>query len=610
MMRRRPLKQVVLVWRLQLLLVILLTITPVLVNGFSTSNSNSNSKSKASPSIGALLQEAQSAHDLLDVAVHFWLPTDPDLPSHYRTQQVHHEKRQRWASQWLTKFALLMVVHSNDQQQQQQQQQVDYFQDDRFARALLSAALPLENVDDRPDKEGRYIADSLMALHAIVARSQSTCTSQTKLMVHDESRLAIQTLMQRACQISTQLPLPQVCQVRWAIRGLQARLDDGCWNANEIDNDIDNDDDGHQEYWCAPDTLALLDDRVQNLPFDVIPCVVDWNELVLGKNTNTNHHEHKHHNTDLVVPVQVLRNAIPFQKDIIITRTGSSVTERRGTAWVADEGIGALAYSGKLMAPKPIPDLVGQVMRRAEESLGLSSSSSSSSTSSISVPFFDCALCNHYPDGDAACKFHTDPEHGTHWDRLTVVLAAGDDRKFAFKPIGERTQWEEWDYVKGVGLHGSSNNNNNNMLETVACEPVAAVTHLFAGDMVVLRDTCNDDFYHAVHAGEAGSCLTNKDKDATVTIGGGERISLVLKRALDRGGGKRGHGLAGEGRRARRATRHAVSNGSRLASVATPTSREVSPSSKSSNGNNNSNGNGNNKRGGKSKSNNPGRSSK
>jgi hypothetical protein len=615
MMRCRPLKQVVLVWRLQLLLVILLTITPVLVNGFSTAKSES--KSKSSPSIGALLQEAQSAHDLLDVAVHFWLPTDPDLPSHYRTQQVHHEKRQRWASQWLTKFALLMVVnHSKDhQQQQQQQQQVDYFQDDRFARALLSAALPLENVDDRPDKEGRYIADSLMALHAIVARSQSTCTSQTKIMMHDESRLAIQTLMQRACHISTRLPLPQVCQVRWAIRGLQARLDDGCWNVNDIDNDIDNDNDGHQEYWCAPDTLALLDDRVQNLPFDVIPCVVDWNELVLGKNTNTNTNQYEHKDpTDLVVPVQVLRNAIPFQKDVIITRTGSSVMERRGTAWVADEGIGALAYSGKLMAPKPIPDLVGQVMRRAEESLGLSSS-----TSSISVPFFDCALCNHYPDGDAACKFHTDPEHGTHWDRLTVVLAAGDDRKFAFKPIGERTQWEEWDHVNGVGaLHGNNNsndnnnNNNNNMLETIACEPVAAVTHLFAGDMVVLRDTCNDDFYHAVHSGEAGSCLMNKDKDATITTiggGGGERISLVLKRALDRGGGKRGHGLAGEGRRARRATRHAVSNGSSLASAATPASREFSPSSKNSNGNNNSNSNGNNKRGGKSKSNNPGRSS-
>jgi alkylated DNA repair dioxygenase AlkB len=556
------------VWRLPLLLV-LWTTTPILVNAFST-------KSKSPPSIGALLQEAQSAHDLLDVAVQFWLPTDPDLPSHYRTQQVHHEKRQRWASQWLTKFSLM--VHDNDHDNHDQ---VNYFQDDRLARALLSAALPLENANDRPDKEGRYICDSLMALHAIVAKS-SPSTSTTKVLFHEGSRLAIQTLMQRACQISPQLPLPQVCQVRWAIRGLQARLDDGCcWNDNDMEDD-------YQE-WCDPDSLALLDDRVQNLPFDVIPCVVDWKELVLGSHTNmnmdtNNHHDEQQDHPDLVVPV--LRNAIPFQKDVIVTRSGSSVTERRGTAWVADEGIGALAYSGKLMTPKPIPDLVGQVMRRAEQTLGLSSSPTQ--------PFFDCALCNHYPDGDAACKFHTDPEHGTLWDRLTVVVAAGDDRKFAFKPIGERTQWEEWD---------CGNDNNNNHLDTIACEPVAAVTHLFSGDLVVMRDNCNDDFYHAVHAREADK------NDATA---GGERISLVLKRALDRGGGKRGHGLAGEGRRARRVTRHTVSSDSSLGSAATTASRvsgggdsrEFSQSSKSNNNNSSK------KRGSKSKINNPSRSSK
>jgi hypothetical protein len=37
--------------------------------------------------------------------------------------------------------------------------------------------------------------------------------------------------------------------------------------------------------------------------------------------------------------------------------------------------------------------------------------------------FFDCALCNLYPTGESACKFHTDPEHGTYWDRLTCVVS-------------------------------------------------------------------------------------------------------------------------------------------------------------------------------------------
>jgi hypothetical protein len=55
--------------------------------------------------------------------------------------------------------------------------------------------------------------------------------------------------------------------------------------------------------------------------------------------TNTNHQNHREHKDHIafVVPVQVLRNAIPFQKDVIVIRTGSSVAERRGApVWVAD----------------------------------------------------------------------------------------------------------------------------------------------------------------------------------------------------------------------------------------------------------------------------------
>ena len=104
----------------------------------------------------------------------------------------------------------------------------------------------------------------------------------------------------------------------------------------------------------------------------------------MNTNTDTSVNHHQHEQQDLVVPA--LRNAIPFQKDVIVTCTGSSVTERRGTAWVADTGIGALAYSGKLMTPKPIPDLVGQVMRRAQQTLELLMSDTGSTS------FFDRAL--------------------------------------------------------------------------------------------------------------------------------------------------------------------------------------------------------------------------
>lgn len=63
---------------------------------------------------------------------------------------------------------------------------------------------------------------------------------------------------------------------------------------------------------------------------------------------------------------------------------------------------------------------------------------------------------------------------------------------------------------------------------------MAASINLFSGDIVLMKDNCNDEFYHAVHAGDS-------DKD---------RVSLVLKRALNRNG-KKGHGQQGQGRKSR-----------------------------------------------------------
>ncbi|GAX28311.1 hypothetical protein FisN_27Hh034 [Fistulifera solaris] len=273
-------------------------------------------------------------------------------------------------------------------------------------------------------------------------------------------------LIERAEQTAATIPLQEAIEVRWAVRGLMASQP-------------------------SLQSLAVpqLEQRVSRLPFDILPCGV----------------------SDLQ-SVSAWQQDIPFQFDTIITRTGANVQERRGTAWVAEEGIGALAYSGKLMAPHPLPTSVTNVMRQVEHAMFRTES-----------PFFDCALCNWYPYGESACKFHTDPEHGTMWDRLTCVVAAGDARRFAFRPI--QTSWEDWDTNQQAGT--SQKNGINN-------EP--AVIRLFPGDIVKMYDTCNDDFHHAVYP----------DAD------GRGRVSLVLKRALPRGSkGQRGHGLAGQGRRSR-----------------------------------------------------------
>ena len=129
---------------------------------------------------------------------------------------------------------------------------------------------------------------------------------------------------------------------------------------------------------------------------------------------------------------------------------------------------------------------------------------------------FDCVLCNYYPNGEAACKWHTDPEHGTKWARPTSVVSVGETRRFAFRPMK----------VGGGGGGGGGASDRH-------------VFDLFSGDVVAMRDNCNDDFEHAVLPAQGDA---NK----------APRISLVFKRALAGPDGRRGHGLQGQGRRARR----------------------------------------------------------
>lgn len=440
-----------------------------------------SSSSSLSASLGQSIQTIRTVNEGLELASQFWLPKDENLPSHYRTQAIHHETRQRWAGQLLQKL-----------EQVTEDSPISPVHDERFSRLVLAASIPFGGQAHDPDmiqndkqkkKEQQALMEALQALHGLIGRAYHHRQEEEEEEEEDvptfEDRLpaetiqGIQQLMARALAWNpTTYSLDLACELCWSIEGLQA---------------------------CLPSTatatanMQQLTQRTSQLPFQILRNAISWNEILPSLDT--------------------LLHAIPFSNDRIITRHGTAVQERRGTAWLvqSESGIGALAYSGKLMTPKPMPELVEQVMHRVEEKIGVLGTS------------FDCALCNHYADATAACKFHTDPEHGSHWDRTTVVVAAGSDRKFAFKPIPSITTWQEWDDTAPSTLQQEEASNT------------AAVTHLFAGDLVVMTDTCNDDFYHAVHAGR------NNDP----------RISLVFKRAIERGGTK-GHGLAGQGRRRRR----------------------------------------------------------
>ncbi|CAB9527955.1 expressed unknown protein [Seminavis robusta] len=476
--------------------------------GSSSFPSNTNTKtSKEHPnnkqtprSLGEAVQHAQTTQELLEVASQFWLPTDPDLPSHLRTQAVHHEKRQRWGAQLLSKLgdsclyspsSLLLVS----------------WQDSRLTRGVLAAALPFEADSKRTisdqKKEARTLREALLGLHTLVSQTYE-CSNNEHSPNNPDLLIGIKRLLERAESLADIYDLNEALEVRWAARGIVARLGSSVAPSDPDMSILDSNDDDDDKTWYLASCFPQLESRVESLPFDVLPLGIDLSSDLDGLQSSVDNQY------DMI---NLLQESIPFQFDTIVTRTGNSVTERRGTAWVAEEGIGALAYSGKLMPPSPVPPLVRDFMRRIE--------------TAIQAPmpkFFDCALCNYYPDADAACKWHTDPEHGKMWERLCCVVAIGSPRKFAFRPIPGHTSWNEWD--------GPDSNEDTN-----CC---AAAIRLFPGDAVIMWGSCNDDFHHAVYP--------ENEQPHTSDL---QRVSLVLKRAIVRGG-RRGHGLEGHGRRARR----------------------------------------------------------
>lgn len=57
--------------------------------------------------------------------------------------------------------------------------------------------------------------------------------------------------------------------------------------------------------------------------------------------------------TDICPDHAAVAGQVPFQAELLVTRDGRKVKERRETCWMAEPGIGGLAYSGKIMSPVP-----------------------------------------------------------------------------------------------------------------------------------------------------------------------------------------------------------------------------------------------------------------
>ena len=188
-----------------------------------------------------------------------------------------------------------------------------------------------------------------------------------------------------------------------------------------------------------------------------------------------------------VVSLDAIKKEVKFKQDLLTTRDGRTVSERRETCWMADPGIGGLSYSGKIMIPFPFTESIARVRDVIEAETGI---------------YYDCCLINHYADGECACKYHSDPEHGTYWAYDTVVVSIGETRRFNLRAIGGAGEQEPHSF------------------------------HLYSGDVFYMFRDCQDAFQHAVLKSE--NAATNN----------APRASIVFKMSLPGPGGRRGHGLS------------------------------------------------------------------
>jgi hypothetical protein len=233
---------------------------------------------------------------------------------------------------------------------------------------------------------------------------------------------------------------------------------------------------------------------------------------------------------------------------------------------MADEGIGGLAYSGKIMTPVPFSHNVAAVRDAIEKQSGI---------------YYDCCLINWYDDGECAvrhqtayssllldstlnvigcmtylllvmtsltttaaspshhrsltsniyilsqCKFHSDPDHGRLWSHDTVVVSIGETRRFNLREIPPTVQSSvQWMKSKIGGKEipkwekGADADQDHYSF------------HLFDGDVFYMGNGCQDDFQH---------CVMKSEGD----FNNAPRSSIVFKKSLPGPGGRRGHGILG-----------------------------------------------------------------
>ena len=454
------------------------------------------------PSIGGQIEAATSGAAVLAAASRIESPTPPFSAPHL-AQDVHQLKRQSLACNALDALARLLIGSRSDAARH------ETLRDPRMAPLVRCAAAPSVcradgEVAALDMQSARTVAVSLTALGTLCSADAVFCAQQGVARSADAAsalgplRDAVTQLVGRAETLAWHMELQDAVASRWAARRLLG----------------------------ARASTDRLNERTCRLPYDFVPGLIALPSADASLNQ-----PYLPSLATLVssLSADALASQIQFEQQALMTADGRKVRERRHTCWLAEEGIGALAYSGKLMSPVPLRQSVLVAALRDALHADLKER-------------FDCCLANLYPSGGtAACAWHRDPEHGdaiddAKWDRSTYVVSCGEARRFALRPC----QVAPPAAIVAAAAGAGSATTHGDAASLMSSEAMRHVVPLYTGDVMVMHSNCNDDFEHSVLAAQGEG-------------NAGARVSLVFKRALVGRDGRRGHTLEGQGRRARAA---------------------------------------------------------
>lgn len=384
------------------------------------------------------IAKATTFTELLDAEQHLIHPGEET--KHYHHQLVHQRKRQRAATNALIRIIKFLIGVAMVKERE------DVLRSIAFHRLVVSATSKVTEMgSELPWADGTDVQsyiDALRALGALAPLPSHTVTQVNSLLANFDASFS-----GKSPEVMSLSPA-RISAIEWTYRRLNT--------AQSV----------------PPSTgVSIMSTQSElKLPFKILHG--------LAKN---------------ITHLGEIRREVSFKSEILTTRDGRVVNERRETCWMADDGIGGLAYSGKIMSPVPFADCVARVRDAIEQETGV---------------YYDCCLLNWYQDGECACKFHSDPDHGKVWARDTVVVSVGETRRFNLRAIPDSS----------ADLGASEEEQEHHSF------------HLFDGDVFYMFGDCQDAFQHAVLKSEGP---TNNSP----------RASIVFKKSLPGPGGRRGHGL-------------------------------------------------------------------